>query len=150
MDGSCNACVSSICNNDPFCCQTAWDQTCVDEVEVFCDGQCGGGGCSHDECSQGGPLQDGCSACVTEVCDADAFCCNTDWDGQCVDEATDLCGICDGASSCAHSECQTGGPLDPDCSGCADAICGADAFCCDTNWDSMCVDAAEASGACPC
>ena len=27
MDPSCNECVSDICDNDPFCCQTAWDQT---------------------------------------------------------------------------------------------------------------------------
>ena len=150
MDSSCNACVSSICNNDPFCCQTSWDQTCVDEVADFCDGECGGGGCSHDECSQGGPLEASCSTCATDVCNEDAFCCSTDWDATCVGEADTICGICDGGSACAHSECQTGAPLDEGCSTCAGAICGADPFCCDSNWDSMCVDAAEASGSCPC
>lgn len=149
MDASCNACVSSICNADPFCCQTSWDQTCVDEVDQFCAGECSGGGCSHDECSQGGPLEDGCSACVTDVCDADPFCCGTDWDQTCVGEADSICGICAGGG-CAHDECQTGGPLDENCSTCAGAICGADSFCCTTEWDTMCVDAAEASGSCPC
>jgi len=150
MDPSCNACVSSICNADPFCCQTSWDATCVGEVDTLCDGQCSGGGCSHDECSQGGPLEDGCSDCVTDVCNADAFCCNTDWDATCVGEADSICGICGGGNACAHSECQTGGPLDEGCSNCAAAVCGADDFCCTTEWDSMCVDAAEASASCPC
>src|SRR5205085_4919526 len=114
-----------ICNADPFCCQTDWDMTCVNEVDQFCDGQCSGGGCSHDECTQGGPLEDGCSDCVTDVCNADGFCCGTDWDATCVMEADSICGICGGAAQCAHSECQEGGPLDEGCSTCAGAICGA-------------------------
>jgi hypothetical protein len=48
------------------------------------------------------------------------------------------------AGGCAHSECDTGPPLDSTCSACAAAICAADSFCCDTDWDSLCVDAAEA------
>jgi hypothetical protein len=87
---------------------------------------------------------------VTTICNADPFCCNTDWDGLCVDAAEMECASCAGGGGCAHSECATGGPLMAGCSGCAGAICGADAFCCDTMWDQMCVDQAAASGSCTC
>lgn len=149
MDASCNACVSAICADDPFCCQTEWDDVCVGHVETACDGACGGGACSHDECSQGGPLQDGCSDCVTDVCAQDAFCCNTDWDATCVGEADSICGICT-SGGCAHDECQAGGPLDEGCSSCAQAVCNADAFCCSTQWDETCVSEAQGEAACSC
>lgn len=149
MDPTCNACVSAICAADPFCCQSEWDSVCVDHVAEECDGECGGGACSHDECSQGGPLADGCSECVSTVCAEDAFCCNTDWDATCVGEAETLCDVCGGGGGCAHDECQEGGPLDAGCSGCAGAVCGEDPFCCESEWDGMCVQAAQASASCP-
>ncbi|MBC8073538.1 MAG: hypothetical protein IAG13_34775 [Deltaproteobacteria bacterium] len=149
MGDSCNACVSQICAEDPFCCQTEWDEVCVGHVATVCDGACAGSGCGHDECEQGGPLEDGCSDCATEVCAADAFCCMTDWDATCVGEADSICGICT-AGGCAHDECQTGGPLDAGCSDCADAICGDDPFCCTDQWDSACVTQATDVAACGC
>jgi hypothetical protein len=36
MPDSCHSCVTEICNLDPDCCSTAWDQTCVDEVNSIC------------------------------------------------------------------------------------------------------------------
>ena len=149
MDASCNSCVSAICADDPFCCQTSWDDVCVGHVADTCNGECSGGGCSHDECSQGGPLDEACSDCATTVCGADAFCCSTDWDATCVGEAEALCGICGAGGGCAHDECQAGGPLDAACSDCAAAVCGADAFCCDSMWDEACVNAADAAPECP-
>ncbi len=47
----------------------------------------GGGSCAHDECSAGGKLTKGCSTCTTDVCGSDPYCCSTEWDAQCVDEA---------------------------------------------------------------
>ena len=50
-------------------------------------GGAGGGStgtCSHDECTPGLPLERTCSACATEVCDQDEWCCDFDWDAQCV------------------------------------------------------------------
>ncbi|MCB9714372.1 MAG: hypothetical protein H6712_10970 [Myxococcales bacterium] len=32
----CDACVDTICFYDSYCCDTAWDIFCVDEVETFC------------------------------------------------------------------------------------------------------------------
>jgi thermolysin len=50
-------------------------------------------GCAHSECVTGGPLTSGCSQCVTTVCNSDAYCCSTSWDGQCVSEAKSWCGL---------------------------------------------------------
>ncbi len=149
MAPSCNGCVSAICAIDPFCCQSSWDDLCVGLVANTCDGECSGGGCAHSECSQGGPLQIDCSSCATTVCDADAFCCNIDWDAACVTEAEALCGGQCTGGGCAHDECQQGGPLDATCSACADAVCDQDPFCCSTTWDDVCVDVADAAPACP-
>jgi hypothetical protein len=60
--------------------------------------QGGGGGetCAHDVCSQGGALESGCDSCVTTVCAADPFCCETSWDQMCVREAAEMCGaVCE-------------------------------------------------------
>jgi hypothetical protein len=56
----------------------------------------GGGTCSHDLCEMGEALVDGCLPCVTQVCAADAICCDAadgGWDQICVEEAVMLCGI---------------------------------------------------------
>jgi hypothetical protein len=50
------------------------------------------GTCAHPICSTGAALQSTCSACTTELCTQDAFCCDTDWDTQCVNEVTSICG----------------------------------------------------------
>jgi len=148
LDPTCSTCTSAVCDADPFCCQTEWDDVCVGQVAGECGEDCGsgGGGCLHDECSQGGPLVSTCSSCVQDVCDFDDYCCNTDWDAQCVDEADEICGgICGGGGGfgCAHDECVTGGPLDYGCSDCATAVCDDDSVCCDEVWDDICVDAAS-------
>jgi Lamin Tail Domain len=53
----------------------------------------GGNSCAHDVCTQGVALQPGCGdPCVDTVCNSDMFCCTTEWDDLCVDEANQLCG----------------------------------------------------------
>jgi hypothetical protein len=95
LSASCSTCVSDVCALDPYCCQTSWDATCVSEAqaESSCANSCAGG-CSHGECEVGAKLTNGCSQCVTDVCQMDPYCCNTDWDQQCVNEADQLCGGC--------------------------------------------------------
>lgn len=53
----------------------------------------GGGGCLHDLCAEGPPLMSGCDPCVTQVCQEDAFCCDTTWDAFCVESAQKTCGL---------------------------------------------------------
>jgi hypothetical protein len=93
LDYGCSSCVADVCDYDDYCCSTSWDATCVDEADQICGGICGGGGgCAHDECVQGGPLEYGCSGCATAVCDYDPVCCDSIWDDVCVDEAAQICG----------------------------------------------------------
>ncbi len=55
-----------------------------------------------------------------------------------------------GEATCAHDECAEGEALDPDCSPCAAAVCAQDSWCCDTDWDSLCIDIAASQAACSC
>lgn len=48
-----------------------------------------------------------------------------------------------GSGKCDHSECTAGGALDTSCNSCTAAVCAADAFCCTTAWDSLCVTKAQ-------
>lgn len=41
---------------------------------------------------------------------------------------------------CTHDLCATGDAIDPSCDQCAASICGFDSFCCNVEWDSICVD----------
>lgn len=50
-------------------------------------------------------------------------------------------GNCPANPPCSHDVCFTGVALDPNCSACASAICAADPYCCNTEWDSLCTGA---------
>ncbi|HSN96974.1 MAG TPA: M57 family metalloprotease, partial [Candidatus Nanopelagicales bacterium] len=55
----------------------------------------GGGGstCAHDKCVQGPPLSGpACGSVVQAVCNVDPYCCNTYWDGICVNEVYSVAG----------------------------------------------------------
>jgi hypothetical protein len=44
MDTSCDPCVATVCAADPYCCDNAWDETCIGEVASECNLDiCGGG-----------------------------------------------------------------------------------------------------------
>jgi len=147
----CSSCAAAVCGAEPYCCDTDWDQLCVDQVAANCGSNfCGGGGgnpppnsCAHPECTEGEKLNPGCSSCATAVCGADPYCCDNDWDSICVGLVPQECGanFCGSQQqpSCAHSECSNGAKLDANCSSCAGAVCAADSYCCDTEWDNICV-----------
>lgn len=100
-----------------FCCETVWDDVCVDEVDSFGCGTCGApaicgdGVCQPSEdcafcATDCGPCGDccfantvpGCADATIEacVCAADSFCCDVVWDGICVEEVSSLgCGTCE-------------------------------------------------------
>ncbi|MBM4370619.1 MAG: hypothetical protein FJ098_03150 [Deltaproteobacteria bacterium] len=154
---ACSACVAAVCANDAYCCETAWDSVCVGEVDQFCTTPCGGASnCAADICTNAAlPAQSpGCGPCVEAVCAADPFCCNGQsgaWDQYCVDGAADnpaCASLCGGG--CLHSECDLGAALDPVCSPCAHEVCTADPYCCNTEWDNVCVEEAIEEMACPC
>ena len=47
--------------------------------------------CAHATSTTGDKLVSSCDPCAKTVCDADAYCCTTKWDGQCVQEAASMC-----------------------------------------------------------
>ncbi len=94
QDSELEACV---CGFDAYCCETAWDDTCVG---IATWGECGGG-CSGPEIpptdcclasERAGCIDAQVSACV---CDHDPYCCDVAWDDVCVgDVALHECGVC--------------------------------------------------------
>ncbi len=105
-------------------------------------GGMGSGMCDHDVCSMGGALKTSCGACEEAVCGVDSYCCDTAWDGQCISEADQYCNnVCAMPGNvCPHDLCTTGDPLAESCSACAADVCAEDPVCCQTTWDSICVD----------
>jgi hypothetical protein len=69
-----------VCALDPFCCSVQWDAGCAAEVEGFGCGVCDVGDCCT---AHGWP---GCTVAAIQncVCPLDPWCCNTSWDGICV------------------------------------------------------------------
>jgi hypothetical protein len=159
LDPKCGDCAAEVCKNDSFCCDGTngtWDALCIGSVDKYCTSSCGGTTtkCDHDPCTAGAALDAKCSECVTSVCTADAFCCNTTsgtWDQYCIDAAkADAKCATACTAGCSHSECDIGPPLKTGCSACATAVCTTDAFCCTTDWDATCQSEAKADAACSC
>jgi len=117
------------------------------------------GTCNHDVCTAGDALGANCGTCEANVCAHDPFCCNNEWDALCVSHVTTQCGpnVCGGGggnnnTNCAHSECTAGPALTASCSTCATAVCQADPYCCNNQWDSICVGKVNqecGAGTCP-
>lgn len=98
-------CCNLVCGLDPFCCQVQWDGICVGEAATNCFvNPCPN--LDHDCATQGTP---GCSddECCNKMCIIDPFCCSTQWDGLCVNEAGLYC--CP-ADTCPWDTAGVGGP----------------------------------------
>jgi hypothetical protein len=106
-------------------------------------------------CSGGNGLGCDCQECEDVVCGNDPFCCNTTWDSLCDGSAASLCTCCtdgcggggddggdDGGGNPPCNCCNGGNGLGCDCQACEDLVCGADPFCCNTTWDTLCDGAA--------
>jgi hypothetical protein len=98
------------------------------------------------------------AGCCEQVCAADAFCCETEWDALCA-QAT--CALCTIDCCLCDPECNGACPGEGDCCvangspGCGNAtccltVCSLDAFCCEIQWDSICVGIAAGIPACRC
>ncbi len=145
-------CCNAVCAVDEFCCVTTWDEACVqlarEETRCGCgaDWQCGDV-CAGDCCVPNFTPKCNDSTCCNAVCDADEFCCETEWDIECAIAAqgTPECNGQDDA--CPAPEC---GDVDagdccfahgtPACSDmdCCDDVCAIDPVCCDVAWDGIC------------
>lgn len=103
---------------------------------VSCGGTAAGSCCE----SNGSPNCNN-AACCQAVCAVDPFCCNTNWDTTCANQANELCVTC-GGGGCgapdAGSCCESNGTPFCDNAECCEAVCAVDPFCCNTSWDSAC------------
>lgn len=108
-----------------------------------------------------GPQNDCCAAsdaagCVDQavqacVCAEDTFCCDTEWDEQCIAEVDEFgCGVCDSNPTppVAKADCCDENPgglgcLDTAVEAC---VCAADAYCCSDEWDATCAAEVESLG----
>jgi len=159
---------SCVCANDSYCCEVAWDELCVTAAREEC------GACQDDCCDLNGT--GGCEDTKVNdcVCGIDESCCDGAWDEDCIEIADAMCGaacpappqdincgdnVCAGDETCSScaADCgactggccaanDTGGCVDDDIAAC---VCAQDSYCCDTEWDELCVTAArDECGAC--
>lgn len=142
-------CCNRVCTIDPACCESGWDQRCVDWANRFCV-SCGNpraGSCCHQNptpyCND--------RVCCETVCGVDGFCCEVRWDTLCGQLGTDLCGQCE--RICGYSDPANPNArscrlvhIQPGCSdgSCCDRVCYFDEYCCVASWDFTCVEAARA------
>lgn len=129
-----------VCGLDAFCCDTQWDDQCVQEAVRQCGATCvmGGDACCAPAGTPGCPGDPGVEACV---CAIDSSCCDTEWTDTCVDTAQNDCGLaCMGAGGDC---CAPSGGLGCDDMAVSDCVCALDPFCCDTQWDDICVSEAQ-------
>jgi hypothetical protein len=141
-DGVCQACV---CALDSFCCDASWDSVCaMTSFSANCEASCActvvPGNCCVETPAAGCAVA-GCEACV---CALDALCCESAWDAICVEFAGSSCQgdcVCPIPGPCCESNATAGsGCTEPACEGC---VCGLDPFCCDTQWDAVCVQVGQ-------
>jgi hypothetical protein len=136
-------CCQEVCTVAPECCAAGWNAACVGIAEALCS-ICGGGPqecqTATGSCCLSHPGS-GCDdpACCQVVCAEDPFCCLTNWDGLCADQAIAQCSACDFPSP-ANDDCtaaesledgvtqfssvgaSTDGPDEPDCIGLAETV----------------------------
>ena len=114
---------------------------CCDPDGTACDHGCDGTDC-YPECAPG----------VDPCCESDGTACDHGCDGTTCypdcDPAVDGCCNPDGTSTMGHGVCELGGPLDPTCDPCVDAVCQVDSYCCNNDWDELCLDVVGTEASC--
>lgn len=133
-------CCGMICQLDPYCCEVNWDEICAAEGCGMC-AECFG------DLNPDGEIN-GADLGVLLANWSGTGCGDLNFDGT-IDGADlgillGLWGPCPSTVICPDSnhDCLTTGV--PGCTDttCCEQVCGADPFCCETAWDSLCVEAA--------
>ena len=141
---ACNddGCTECVCEADSFCCETTWDDVCVNTAGTTCNDSCG---CNTlGDCCEANDTA-ACSdfVCADCVCNLDSLCCDGVWDDACValaqEDCFDSCG-CEVGPACEPGQI-------PDCFGlcgteswlgdgtCDDGAWGADFNCAEFDYD---------------
>lgn len=131
LDPNCHPCVWDVCQADPYCCMTGWNQQCADEAAPLCACPNSGGGGSDSGSGGAGP---GTGGTDPGIGGSDPGIGGSDPGGT--GGGGPIGGTCD------HGLCETGPVLDSSCDPCVDTICSADDYCCSVEWDVFCVFAA--------
>ena len=131
-------CCEIICTADPFCCATAWDETCASDALVAC-GDCGAAssGSPYQPSETGGTSD---ADCCQTVCTNDPFCCLSQWDVFCARDAMGDCAGC-GLEESGSPFVANGTPGSDELA-CCEAVCPIDSFCCESDWDAICASRA--------
>lgn len=137
-----DACCNTVCDVDQFCCDIEWDEFCASEAEGLCDEGFDACATTAASCTTA-DTEPGCNnvSCCNTVCDRDPFCCIDTWDSNCVSEAQAFCALsCNSrAGDCFTVHDNAGCNL----VACCQLVCPEDPFCCDTEWDTDCVQRAN-------
>lgn len=169
-------CCAAVCAQDPSCCEEEWDDLCVTLAKqvaactAVCNPPCGAD-CAGSCCEVHGNPRCSNLICCEAVCfgwtdergvvyGGDSFCCNIEWDANCVDRALQYSQILGKGGQVIDGPCATACPL-PSCgsvlagdcctphpgpfcveAGCCLTICAQDSYCCEVSWDANCATAA--------
>lgn len=131
------ACEAAVCAADSSCCDTAWTEACADAAFDLCPALCPVA-CGDDY------------AYGTEACDGADLegqdCASFGFDGGTLVCADDCSGF-DSSGCIDYDCCFANGGTGCNVDACEATVCAIDSFCCDTNWDNICVG--EAFDFCP-
>jgi hypothetical protein len=141
LEELCDVCLDDCgrCAAPPGC----GDDICGPEENCgSCEADCGPCGTSSSGAGGGSPGSGGSGAGgagggFTPTC-GDTYCDPPESPQGCPQDCQQV-----GGGTCAHGACEEGAALDPSCDLCATVVCGLDSFCCDTNWDVLCVASAD-------
>jgi hypothetical protein len=118
--------------------------TTTDPTAVTTDPTGGGAACCEATKTPGCPSDPQLEACV---CQLDPFCCDDSWDNICVGQATADCSAqCVFGTGCCEPHPTPG----CDTAAVQMCVCAIDPFCCEKQWDMLCVEqvTTEQCGSC--
>jgi len=103
---NCGDCVADICQSDPYCCNSEWDDFCIEKVLTVCGDWTCAAACSRNLCEVGEPLDSTCNTCAAQVCFEDPSCCTDTWDASCILRVENTCNhqCKPGANVCADAQ----------------------------------------------
>lgn len=140
-------CCEAVCAIIPTCCTQDWDDYCVLVAHNICGVPCFSCGFKDNgpccEPHVGGFCND--ELCCNVVCSIDSWCCEAQWDSECVKIAEKECGVCTSVCGGAATGncCLPHGTPFCDNTSCCQLICGMDSYCCTNNWDTICANEAN-------
>ena len=93
IDATIEACV---CALDSYCCEEAWDESCVNTAQLSGCSPCAGEKLPQMDCCTSNMVEGCVDVDVQDcVCATDPYCCAQAWDQTCVDMVDMLgCGVC--------------------------------------------------------